>query len=87
MLKKLPSDKINVAKNAIFSLLQAPTHLSFTFNSRFLCELKYKARLSKIWVVFSIFDSVLFFLEFIFSFNKTHGRFDIKITQFLTKLK
>ena len=54
MLKKLPSDKINVAKNAIFSLLQAPTHLSFTFNSRFLCELKYKVHLSKI--LCGIFD-------------------------------
>ena len=32
MLKKFPSDKINVAKNALAFLLQAPTHDSFTFN-------------------------------------------------------
>ena len=47
MLKKIPSDKINGTKNALFSLLRAPTHHSFTFNLRFLYELKHKVRLSK----------------------------------------
>ena len=47
MLKIFPSDKINGTKNALFFLLRAPTHLSFTFNMRFLYELKYKVRLSK----------------------------------------
>ena len=32
MFKKFPSDKINVTKNALFFLLQALTHHSFTFN-------------------------------------------------------
>ena len=47
MLKKIPSDKINGTKNALFSLLRAPTHHSFTFNLRFLYELKHNVRLSK----------------------------------------
>ena len=28
---KFPSDKINVTKNALFFISQAPTHHSFTF--------------------------------------------------------
>ena len=47
MLTKLPSNKISRAKIALFFLLQAPTHHSFTFNLRFLYELKHKVRLSK----------------------------------------
>ena len=48
MLKKFLSDKINGTKNALFFLSRAPTHHSFTFNLRFLYELKHKVRLSKI---------------------------------------
>ena len=47
MLKKIPSDKINGTKNALFFLSRAPTHHSFTFNLQFLYELKQKVRLSK----------------------------------------
>ena len=47
MLKKIPSHKINGTKNALLFLSRAPTHHSFTFNFRFLYELKYKVRLSK----------------------------------------
>ena len=47
MLKKCSSGKINGAKNALFFLSRAPTHHSFTFNLRFLYELKHKIRLSK----------------------------------------
>ena len=36
MLKKFPSDKINGTKSALFFLLRAPTHYSFTFNLLFL---------------------------------------------------
>ena len=39
MLKKFLSDKINGTKNALFFLLRAPTHCSFTFNLQFLYEL------------------------------------------------
>ena len=45
MLKKFPSDKINVTKNALFFLSRAPTHHSFTFNSQFLYKLKHNAHL------------------------------------------
>ena len=48
MLKKIPLDKINVIKNALFFLSRAPTHHSFTFNSRFLYELKYNVHPSKV---------------------------------------
>ena len=47
MLKKIPSDKMNGIKNALFFLSRAPTHHSFTFNLRFFYELKYKVRLSE----------------------------------------
>ena len=47
MLKKSPSNKINVTKNALFFPSQARTHHSFTFNSRFLYELKRKVYLCK----------------------------------------
>ena len=40
MLKKFPSDKINGTKNVIF-------FHTFTFNLRFLFELKHKVHLSK----------------------------------------
>ena len=77
MLKKLPSDKINGTKNALFFLLRALTHHSFTFNLKFLYELKHKALLSKTVVGFSIFDSVLFLLKLIVLFDKMHGFFDL----------
>ena len=47
MLREFPSDKINVTKNVLFFLLRGPTHHNFTFNLRFLYELKHKVRLSK----------------------------------------
>ena len=54
MLKKIPSDKINSTKNAIFFLSRASTHHSFTFNFRFLYEMEHKVCLSK--TVFGIFN-------------------------------
>ena len=47
MLKKFLSEKISGAKNALFFLSRAPTHHSFAFNLRFLCELIHKVHLSK----------------------------------------
>ena len=61
ILKKFPSDKINGTKNALFFLSRAPTHHSFTFNLRFLYELKHKVRLSK--TVCGIFH---FWFRFVF---------------------
>ena len=48
MLKKFASNKIDGTKNALFFLSRAQTHQSFTFNLRFLYELKYKGRHSEI---------------------------------------
>ena len=87
MLKTFPSDKINGTKNVPFFLSRAPAHHSFTFDLRFLHELKHKVRLSKTVVGFPILDSVSFLLKFIFLFNKMHGLFDFKSSQFLSKLK
>ena len=47
VLKKFHWDKINGTENAFFFLSLAPTHHSFTFNLRFLYELKHKVRLFK----------------------------------------
>ena len=47
MFKKISSDKINGTKNALFFLSRDPTHHNFSFNLRFLYELKRKVRLSK----------------------------------------
>ena len=54
ILKKFRLDKINGAKNTLLFLSRAPTHHSFTFNLRFLYDLKHKVRLSK--TVCGIFD-------------------------------
>ena len=84
-LKTFPSDKIIVTKNAL--CLRALTHHSFTFNLRFSYELKRKVRLSKVYVGFSVFNSVSFLLKFIFLFNKNHGLFDFKTSKKILKLK
>ena len=47
MLKKFPSNKINGTKTALFFLSRAPTRHGFTFNFRFLYELKHKVCVSK----------------------------------------
>ena len=47
MLKKFYLDKINDTKNPLCFLSRAPTHQDFTFNLRFLYELKHKVRFSK----------------------------------------
>ena len=65
MLKKFPFGKIKGTKNALFFLLRAPNHHSFTFNLRFLDELKHKVRLSK--TVCGIFH-----FRFRFVFIKVH---------------
>ena len=46
-MKKIPSGKLNGTKNALFFLSRAPTNHSFTFNLKFLYELKHKIGLSK----------------------------------------
>ena len=75
-VKEFPLDKLNATKNVLFFLSRAPTHHNFTFNSRFLYELKHKVRISK--TECGIFDSVSFLLKFIFLFSKKHVLFDFK---------
>ena len=53
----------------------------FTFNSRFLYDLKAQSSCLLNYVGFSIVDSVLFLLNFMFLFNKQkYGLFDFKIS-------
>ena len=69
MLKNFPSDKINGTKDALFFLSQAPTHHSFTFDSKFLYELKHKIRLSKgVWGIFHFRFRFVFIKVCIFVF-------------------
>ena len=64
ILKKVPSDKINVTKNALFFISWAPIHHNFTFNLRFLYELKHKVYLSKSICGIFHFRFHLFFIKF-----------------------
>ena len=67
MSKKLPLGKINGTKTALFFLSRAPTHHSFTFNMRFLYELRPKVRLSKtVCGIFHFRFSFIFIKVYIF---------------------
>ena len=71
MLKKFPSDEIN-GTNA---------HHSFTFNLRFLYELKHKIRLSKtVCEVFHFRFRFVCIKVLFFFFDKIHGLFDFKMS-------
>ena len=74
MLKKYPSEKISVTKNALFFLSRAPTHHSFTFNSQF-------AQCS------SLEKCGAFLLKFVFLLNKKYGLFDFKNVIIPCKIK
>ena len=85
MLKKLPSDKINVTKNAFFSLSRTPTHHSSTFNSQFLYHLKHRVYLSKtVSGIFHfrfrlVFIKLYIFIKSIYSLTlKPHNSFQNK---------
>ena len=65
--------------NVIFFLLRALTQYSFTFNLRFLHELKHKVRLSKtVCAIFHFRFHFAFIEVYIFFFNKMHEFFDFK---------
>ena len=70
MLKKAAPHKINGLKTALLFLSRVPT-----LDLQFLYELKQKVCLC---VGFCIFNVILFFLKFIFLFNKRHRLFDLK---------
>ena len=76
MWKNLPSNKINITKNALFFLSRAPTHHSFTFNSQFLYELKRQVHLPSTVCGVSIFDTVL--LSLCFCSTKSNGSLTLK---------
>ena len=90
MSEKFPSDKINGTKNAFFFLSRAPNHHSFTFNLRFLYELKYKVRLSKTaYGIFHFLFRFVFIKVFIFFQQKNIDRlsdwpFNKKATHYFT---
>ena len=60
MSKICLSDKISGTINAVFFLSGAPTHHIFTFNLRFLYELKHKIHLSK--ALYGVFHFLFFFV-------------------------
>ena len=78
MLQKLPLDKINATRNALSFLWPSPTYHSFTFDLRFLYELKHKVRLSKTVYRIFHFRFRFVFIKILFFVNKIHGLFDFK---------
>ena len=83
-VKKSPFVQNKRYKNALFFLSRATTHHSFAFNLRFLYELRRKIHLSslKLCVGFSIFDSVLLLLKFIFFSTKYMDLLTLKSRNF-----
>ena len=67
-IKIFPSDEINGTKNAFFFLSRASTHHSFTFNLRFLYELKHKVRFCKTVCGIFHFRFRFVFIEVLHSF-------------------
>ena len=66
MLKKFPSEKINGTKMLSFFFRELQL-ISFTFNLRFLYELKYKVRLSKtVYWIFHFRFRFVFTIVYIF---------------------
>ena len=66
MLKKFPSDKINVTKNALFFLSQVAADHSFTFNLQFLSLLKHKVCLYKTVYGIFYFGFLIFIKVYVF---------------------
>ena len=79
MLKKFPSEKINVTKNALSFLWRATTHHSFTFNSQFLYELKHMVHLSKtLRGIFHFRFRLVSIKVYIFVQQKAYGPYDFR---------
>ena len=85
ILKKMPSGKVNGTKNGpfFFCKLHLITVLILICDSYIGWSTSFVSL--KMWVEFSIFDSISFLLKFIFLFNKMHEVFDFK-TPFKTKI-
>ena len=78
MLKKFPLCKISGTKNALSFISRAPTHHSFTFNLRFLYDLKHKVRLSRTVCKNFHFRFPFVFIKAYIFVQKIHGLFDFK---------
>ena len=78
MLKKNFFGQKIVTKNALFFLSRAPTHHNFTFNSRFLYELKQKIHLSKSMCDISHFRVPLVVIKVHIFVQQKHGLFEFK---------
>ena len=78
MLKQFPSKNISGKKCALFFPSRAPTHHIFTFNLRFLYQLKHVVRLSETECGIFHFRLRFVLLKFIFLFSKMHGLFNFK---------
>ena len=75
-MKKFPSDKTNVTKNALFFLSRTLTHHSYTFTLLFLYELKHMVYLSL--TVCRISDFVSFLLNLSFCSTKSMDSLTLK---------
>ena len=78
LLKKCPPEKINGKKNVLFFVSRALPHHSFTFNLRFLHDLKHKIRLSKTVLGILHFRFNFVFLKLIFLFKKCMDSLTLK---------
>ena len=76
MLKKFPSDKMNVTKNALFYNLQLNTVLPLICDSHM--NWSTQSASLKACVGFSIFDCITILLKLYFCWTKNHGLFDFK---------
>ena len=67
-------------KNAFFFLSQGPTHEGFTFNSRFLYELKHQFVISKTVSEIFKFQFRFVFIKAYVLLNKKHRLLDFKLS-------
>ena len=75
------------SKYALIFLSRAPTYHSFSFNSRFLYELKNKVCLSRsVRGIFHFQFRFHFIKAYTFAFNKKYRPFDFRTSKFLSNL-
>ena len=87
MLQKIPLEKINVTKNALFFLSRVPTHHSLLLICDSYMSWSIRFVSLKLFVGFCNSDSISFLWKFILLFIKMHGHFDFKTSWFLSKSK
>ena len=88
VLKQIPLGKMNGVKKKssfFFRELQLITVLLLICDFYMSWSIRFVSQ--KLFVGFSIFDSVLFLLKFIFLFSKMHGLYDFNTSLFRRALK